>query len=174
MLSIVYMSVRNGISPMPSSRGVVRAVTKEIDSLHQVKTIVEAGSGWGTLALHLARHRNQNTGNLKWRIIGLENSIVPLWYSRFVCKFRGERVVTFIRQDIYHYSYRKADVVVCYLFPRAMESLSRVFRDQLTLGTRVISVCFALPGWTPDKVIICEDMYRTKIYVYSVSIDISI
>lgn len=173
MLSIVYMTVRNGISPMPSSRRVIRSVTKEIDSLHRANTIVEAGSGWGTLALYIARHRNQkNVGNSSWRIIGLENSIVPLWYSRFICKIRGERAVKFIRQDIYQYSYRKADVVVCYLFPRAMESLSHVFRKQLTLGTRVISVCFALPGWTPDKVIVCEDMYRTKIYVYSVSIDV--
>lgn len=174
MLSIVYMSVRNGISPMPSSPKVIRAVTKEIGSLPRVRTIVEAGSGWGTLALHLARHRNRGAGHLNGNIIGLENSWVPLSYSRLLCKIRGESTsaIRFIQRDIYHYSYRKADVVVCYLFPRAMESLSRIFRDQLTLGTRVISICFALPGWVPDKVIVCEDMYRTKIYVYSVSVDI--
>ncbi|MNZ34183.1 hypothetical protein D3C78_515540 [compost metagenome] len=170
MGSIVYRSLRNGISPMPSSRAVRRAVAAEINSLNRVRTIVEAGSGWGTLAFSITRQGRKVRRDIEPKIIGLENSMVPLLFSQLMSVMLAEEMVTFVRRDIYRFSYRDADVVVCYLFPRAMQSLSMIFQEQLSIGTRIISICFALPGWVPEKVIVCEDMYHTRIYVYSASI----
>ncbi|MNW40518.1 hypothetical protein D3C74_176330 [compost metagenome] len=170
MGSIVYRSLRNGISPMPSSRAVRRAVAAEINSLNRVRTIVEAGSGWGTLAFSITRQGRKVRRDIEPKIIGLENSMVPLLFSQLMSVMLAEEMVTFVRRDIYRFSYREADVVVCYLFPRAMQSLSMIFQEQLSIGTRIISICFALPGWVPEKVIVCEDMYHTRIYVYSASI----
>ncbi|MNE19209.1 hypothetical protein D3C76_295680 [compost metagenome] len=171
MLSIVYMSVRNGISPMPSSFAVRRAVAAEIHSFPRIGTIVEAGSGWGTLAFLLAKQsrRVRQEAEPEPAVIGIENSAVPLLVSKLLRIMLGEGRVSFTRRDIYTYPYQGADIVVCYLFPQAMHKLSGIFRERLSLGTRIISVCFALPGWVPDKVIVCEDLYRTKIYIYSVS-----
>ncbi|MNI14466.1 hypothetical protein D3C73_677290 [compost metagenome] len=170
MISIVYRSLRNGISPMPSSRAVRLAVAAEINSLTRVRKIVEAGSGWGTLAFSIARQGRMIKREVEPEIVGLENSAVPLLFSRLMSVILAEDTITFVRRDIYHHTYQGADVVVCYLFPRAMQSLSSIFQEQLSVGTRVISICFALPGWVPEKVIVCEDMYHTRIYVYSVSI----
>lgn len=162
LLSIVYTSWRNGISPMPTSAPVRRIVTSEMKRFGATGPIVEAGSGWGTLALHLSGH------DLNWRITGIENSLIPLWISRLSARLSSSDNVTFLRGDIYSYSYEQVSVVLCYLYPGAMKRLSPIFRKQLVPGTRIISICFALPEWEPQEVIVCRDMYRTKVYIYQV------
>jgi precorrin-6B methylase 2 len=167
MLSIVFESLRNGISPMPASAKVRHAVADEINRLSKGGTILEAGSGWGTLAIHLAR---QCPG---WKIIGIENSPVPLWVSRFfwrcISAVNGSSLVSisFIKGNIYTYPYAEVDVIVCYLYPGAMKQLSEIANNRLSPGTRIISVCFALPGREPECIVTCGDLYRTKVYVYS-------
>lgn len=171
VISIVYTSLRNGITPMPSSLQVRRAVAGELNRLAGDGSAVEAGSGWGTLLFHLCRHCPG------WRFTGVENSLVPLWISRMrawlVSRFipadgvsRGG-VPVIIRGDIYGYPFGTADAVVCYLYPGAMKRLSPLLRQQLGKGGTVVSVCFALPDWQADRVITCADLYRTKIYVYT-------
>ncbi|MBP1157029.1 MULTISPECIES: class I SAM-dependent methyltransferase [unclassified Paenibacillus] len=171
VVSVVYVSWKNGISPMPSSAPVRRTVADEINLLKCHDTIVEAGSGWGTLALHLLRRCSVK------QLIGIENSFIPLWISRAAARlaFRfmpksfaaSQASITFIRGDIYTYPYETADVVVCYLYPGAMKRLSTIFGERLVPGARVISVCFALPGYRPERVVTCGDLYRTKVYVYT-------
>lgn len=183
MLSIVYRSWRNGISPMPTSAVVRRAVAAELrrltaekeraadtaaalqatpgpGSIAQAGTIVDAGSGWGTLALDLAKQ------NPRWRVTGIENSLIPWAVSRLAAGLGFCRNVSFRRGDLYRYPYEAADMVVCYLYPGAMKRLDPILRGRLAAGARVISICFALPGWQADKVVTCRDVYRTKIYVY--------
>lgn len=174
VLSIVYVSWRNGITPMPSSSLVRHEVSNEINRLgaQGQGSIVEAGSGWGTLALHIA---NQCPG---WRIIGVENSVIPLMISRLLARVyplkyqavaitKLDHAVSFIRGDLYKYPYESVDVIVCYLYPGAMQRLSEIFEKRLTPGQQIISVCFSLPGWKPDRVITCRDVYRTPVYVYT-------
>jgi hypothetical protein len=158
MMSIVYASWRNGISPMPSSVRVRIAAANEVKRLAKYGTIVDAGSGWGTLSLELARHCPGS------RMIGIENSPIPLWTSRILARRAG---VTFIRGDLYSFPYESADVVVCYLYPGAMKRLDPVLRKRLSPGAHVVSICFALPGWHPERVIACGDTLRTNVYVYA-------
>ena len=159
---------------MPTLAPVRREVITEINRLTgpgaNMGTIVEAGSGWGTLAFSISKNC------LDWRqVIGIENSFVPLWISRQAARLRvripvrGEYIrtpVTFIKGDLYDYAFEDVDLVVCYLYPGAMKRLSVIFNELLALNTRIISVCFALPGWQPERVITCRDLYRTKVYVY--------
>ncbi|MDN4068368.1 class I SAM-dependent methyltransferase [Paenibacillus sp. FSL R5-0407] len=159
-LSIVFSSWRNGISPMPTSAPVRQAVITELSKLNGIETIIEAGSGWGTLAIQASR---LNPG---WHIIGIENSPVPLAVSRLISRWQSNRNTVFINKDLYEYAFEEADAVLCYLYPGAMSRLDPIFREKLASGTYVISICFALPGWTPERVVTCRDMYRTKIYLY--------
>ncbi|BBI36394.1 class I SAM-dependent methyltransferase [Cohnella abietis] len=171
-ISIVYASWKNGISPMPSSLRVREVVVKEINRLGDKGVIVEAGSGWGTLGIHIGK---QCGG---WRIIGIENSSVPLWFSKiwsWITFRRFQRVeqnrktsVTFRRGNIYNYTYEDTSLVICYLYPGAMKQLSAILREKLPPSARVISACFALPEWQPEKVITCTDIYRTQVYIYRV------
>lgn len=177
VISIVYASLKNGITPMPAASRVRHEVSNEINRLLEQGMLVEAGSGWGTLALHIAK-RCPGLG-----IIGVENSLIPLWVSRFLAHVsplldrssrvdRGNRV-SFIRADLYRYPYESVDLIVCYLYPGAMTRLSGIFQQRLSPGQQIISVCFALPGWKPDKVITCKDIYRTPIYVYTIKAEIN-
>ncbi|MFC4101493.1 SAM-dependent methyltransferase [Paenibacillus xanthanilyticus] len=162
-LSIVYSSWRNGISPMPTSAPVRREVVRELRKLASGGTLVDTGSGWGTLVFHMLRTCPG------WRIIGIENSPLPLWYARFARRLLPSALrdqVRFERGDLFQYPYAQADAVVCYLHPAAMKRLSMVLKEQLSPGTPVLTVFFALPGWHPVRVITCRDLYRTKVHVY--------
>ncbi|WP_178022339.1 class I SAM-dependent methyltransferase [uncultured Paenibacillus sp.] len=166
-VAIVYRSWRNGISPMPASAAVRQAVVRELTRLERsaapavpIHPIVEAGAGWGTLALALAKAQSS------WRIVGIENSMVPWLFSRFLLRWGPYPQVEFLRGDLYAFPYETAGTVICYLYPAAMRRLDPLLRARLTPGARVISICFALPGWRPMKVVTCRDLYRTKIYIY--------
>ncbi|WP_138753927.1 class I SAM-dependent methyltransferase [Paenibacillus sinopodophylli] len=165
LMSIVFVSWRNGISPMPSSSVVRREVLRLMKRLPMQGPLsdgvmIEAGSGWGSLALQLGRSFRG------WRIIGLENSVIPLWISFCAAKLENRMNVSFTKCDLYTYCYRDVDRVVCYLYPGAMRRLSPLFREQLKPGAYVVSILFALPDWEPEQVMVCKDMYRTPIYLY--------
>lgn len=157
VVSIVYRSWRNGISPMPSSASVRSCVADLIKQIPGDYRIVEAGSGWGTLALEIARRSPSS------RVVGLENSRIPLWISKL---FARHPRVSFIRADIYTFAYERDDIIVCYLYPGAMKKLSEMHSAGRLQVAYLVSVCFALPGRQPEQVITCPDLYRTKIYVY--------
>jgi hypothetical protein len=74
--------------------------------------------------------------------------------------------ITFINANIYTYPYGADDVIVCYLYPGAMKRLSEIANNRILPGTLIISVCFALPGREPERIVTCGDLYRTKVYVY--------
>jgi hypothetical protein len=165
---IVLVSWSNGISPMPASKAVRLAVAAEVDRTPGYGNIIEAGSGWGTLALDVIRYCPGK------RLTGIENSSLPLWCSRLLIRFlpltagrEGLRNrLYFKRGNIYKCTYDDADIVLCYLFPGAMERLAEKFRQELPRGATVISVCFALPGRQPIRTITCKDSLQTKVYVY--------
>ena len=169
LLSIVYASWRNGISPMPASAPLRRAVAEEVARIGGAGRLAEAGAGWGTLAIAIARR------NPHWTVVGIENSPAPWLASQLLRAVSGVRErVTFRRANLYEVPYGEVDVVVCYLYPGAMQRLEAVFRRTLKPGARVVSVCFALPGLRPERVVACKDIYATKIYVYRFGVDIEI
>ena len=144
---------------MISSRPARRVVADVVGELSGFESIIDAGSGWGTLAFYLA---GRFPGK---RITGLENSTVPFWTSKFLKRIFAPPKLQFLQKDIYTYDYSKEDIIVCYLYPGAMhrfKELATSFKE----GTVLISVCFAIAGWHPLKTIICKDMFRTKVYVY--------
>ncbi len=176
LLSVMWIVVdtwRNGISPMPASKAVRLAVAGEVNRVPGYGTIVEAGSGWGTLGLDVVRHCPGK------RLTGIENSCLPLWGSQLLALIAArlpysrnsqeplQGRLRFIRGDIYRSSYADADMVLCYLFPGAMERLAVKFRQELPPGAVVISVFFALPDMQPVRTVTCRDTLRTKLYVYS-------
>lgn len=172
VMSIVLVSWRNGISPMPASKAVRAAVAREVSRITGYGHLIEAGSGWGTLGLEVIR-RCPGV-----RLTGIENSSLPLWWSQWLtflytcCPPNAvnrkplRSKMLFKRGDIYSWSYQDADIILCYLFPGAMEKLAEKFKRDLTPGAAVISVCFSIPGKQPARIITCKDSLRTKLYVY--------
>lgn len=146
---------------MPSSSYARRVVMEEIRRLNgNLNLIIDVGSGWGTLAFQASRNYPDQ------RVVGLENSPIPLWLSRLFKWIGSCSNLMLIHHNIYTYSYTQADIVLCYLYPGAMKRLSPIFEQQLPQDAYIISILFALPGWKPERVIECKDIYRTKVYVY--------
>lgn len=161
-LSIVWTTLRVGISPMPSSGRALRAMVELIPDDTRGDA-VDLGSGWGQLAIALATHRPG------LHVAGYERSIVPWACARAWARVRGHRV-RFHRGDLFDADLGAARVVVCYLCPDLMERLARELQH-LTPGTIIVSNTFRLPGWTPDEVVELRDLHGTRIYRYVVSPD---
>ncbi|MEE2959332.1 MAG: SAM-dependent methyltransferase [Myxococcota bacterium] len=158
--SIVFYTLRTGISPMPSSRGAKHSVLSLIPPESEGE-ILEMGSGWGTLAIPLAKRCP------KAKVLAYELSPIPWLYSNLLKRLYGLENLEFHRKDFQKVDLKRASLVVSYLFPEGMEKLRRKFEKELPKNTMVITHTFRVPGWTPKEEITLPDIYRTKVYLYS-------
>ncbi len=122
--------------------------------------IYELGCGWGALAFHLA------TLHPETEIRAFEVSPIPWLIAYITQRIYNFGNVRLYWEDFFRISLSDASIVVCYLYPGAMERLKQKFEKELSPGTLIISNTFAIPGWEPVDVIKVNDLYRTKIYVY--------
>jgi hypothetical protein len=159
--SIIAYSLYNGITPMPTSPRVRRKLLEIINERQITGKIFELGSGWGTLAIPLARMLPH------CHIIAYENSSIPYTFSRFAQAISRQKNLKIIRGNFFRISLAEADLIVCYLYPKAMERLKIKFERELKEECLVISSTFAVPEWRAERVAEAPDHYRTKIYVYS-------
>ena len=156
---VVIWTIKTGISPMPTSGKAKALLLAAIPKNHSGK-IVELGSGWGTLLFPLAKKHPLST------IVGYELSPIPYWFSKLRHCFQPLSNIKIYRKDFFQIPLNEASIVVCYLFPGAMERLKNKFDRELVSETLVISNTFAVPGWNPTKVLELNDIYHTKIYIY--------
>ena len=163
-VSIVWYTVRNDISPMPTSPKVKRVLLDALEQRTVRGRIFELGSGWGTLAFALARRFP------RCDVLAFENSPVPYMVSRWRQALFPRPNLSLRRTDFLRFSLSDADAVVCYLYPGGMARLREPFERELRPGTLVISNTFAVPGWTPEQVVQAADLYRTKVFVYRVGV----
>lgn len=159
-LLLVIWSIRNGIGPNPSSPRQIKAMMSQIH-LHTKGLILDLGSGWGTLAIALARRFPD------CRIIGYESSPIPYFVSQLLNQIYRLPNLQFQRRDFFKVDLNDASVLVCYLYRGAMKRLKSKFDRELRAGSRVISNTFSLPQSTPDAVVQVEDLFKTKIYCYT-------
>ena len=162
LIAIVIYTVKNGISPMPTGLRVRRSLLNAMAELEPAGLVVDLGSAWGTLALSVARRFPM------CRVLGYENSPVPFAVARLlqvVCSTDG---LKFERRDFFDVSFEDADGVICYLYSGAMARLKSKFESELRPGAWVVSHTFAVPDWKPEREVVVDDLYRTKIYVYRI------
>ena len=157
--TIVWSTLRTGISPMPSSQKARRAILDLLDSEHP-GPIYELGSGWGQLAIDLARQNPQRD------VVGYEMSLLPYLYARLSRRALGVANVSFRRENFFNAPLQEAPVWICYLYPGAMtrlaESLS-IMDDRTVL---IISNTFRLPGFEAEHTLELNDLHRTYVYRY--------
>ncbi len=158
--SVIYWTLRTGISPMPTSHKVAADLLNRIPPLSPQGKIYELGSGWGTLAISLAKHYP----NLQ--VIGYEISPVPYIFSKCLIYLQNIKNLTLERKDFLDEPLDEAQLIVCYLYPKGMGKLKSELEKKLKPGTWVISNTFAFPGWQPYSVYTVNDLYSTKIYLY--------
>lgn len=161
IVSVVYWSIRNGISPMPTSRKAKRYLLGVLPT--DIKgSVYELGSGWGTLAIPLAKRYPTCL------VVGYETSYLPYWFSKVRLLFSRMRNLRILRQDFFRVSLEDAGLVICYLYPGAMKMLKTKLSEELKPGTWVISNTFSIPGWHAEEILEVGDLFYTKIYIYRI------
>jgi hypothetical protein len=156
LFSIVFWTVRANISPVPTSPKVLKVLFQELPEQLE-GTILELGSGWGTLTRMIARKYPQSS------IIGYEISPIPYFISKFLCRDPHCR---FVLTDFFNESFADASCIICYLYPAAMQRLGEKFLSELAPRVLIVSHTFAIPGWEPEKIVEVDDLYRSKLYFY--------
>ena len=159
-LSIVWSTLRTGISPMMSSAKACQAMLASIDRPTS-GPLMDLGSGWGTLVIAAARkHARQ-------QVIGYELSWLP-WLvsiSRKYC-LRLDNL-TIYRKDFRNAELGNTSILFCYLFPEGMVSLNEKLKREQIDEILIVSNTFALPSCQPTTVTRLNDVYQTPIYVYN-------
>lgn len=159
-ITILY-SYWYGITPTPTSAKVKNKLFSMLPDLANSE-IVELGSGWGNLAFALSRHFP------KCKIRSYEISPFPFIVSKIIAYCLALPNLTIQRQDFFLVSLHNMSLVVCYLYPDAMQRLKTKFEKELSSQAYVISHTFAIPGWKPLRLEYAPDLYRTPIYLYQI------
>lgn len=145
---------------MPSTLKAQRAIAVLLPDIKG--PVYELGSGWGHLLWILTKRYSSQP------IIGIESSWIPYLFSKALFSFFPKENLSIKREDFFETPLESASLVVCYLYPGAMEKLKGKFEKELQPGSIVITNTFAIPHWTPERETVLKDLYQTKIYLYRV------
>jgi hypothetical protein len=160
--SLSYNTIKLGISPMPSSSKAYHAMLKLIDETGS-GPIIDLGSGWGNFVIPMAKNRPQR------QVVGYELSLLPWFTSVLLKKLLGLHNLTLHRKNFYQEYLPEAAVLVCYLFPAAMNKIADKLRAEQPKIDFLISNNFALPSLQPSTVIKIDDFYKSPIYLYKIN-----
>lgn len=162
-LSIVYSTVMVGIPPMPSSTKAYQAMAKLIDETG-TGTIIDLGSGWGNFVIPIAKRYPQR------QIVGYELSLLPWITSTLIKHALRLDNLTLYRQDFLKADLSTASVLVCYLFPEAMDKIKIKLLQEKPGVKFLISNNFSLPSWESDELIQLNDFYKSPVYLYKLDL----
>ena len=157
-VSLIYTFI-TGISPVSSTFKSRKKIISTI-SPHQTGEIFELGAGWGALAFPMARRCPEAT------VIAYELSPLPWLFMKIRALFLGPPNLKILRRDFLKDNLSQASLVVCYLYPGAMEKLSSKLVIELKPSARVISNTFEIPAWTPTAIQTLEDVMCPEIFYY--------
>jgi predicted RNA methylase len=163
--SIIWSTVKAGISPMPSSKKARQAVMQLVETVDDDACggdIVDLGSGWGGLVIRLAQTYPDR------KVVGYELSPIPWFTSLCIAKCLRLENLKVYRRDFLKADLSAASVMVCYLFPEGMVALEKKLTELPAARRYLISNNFALPSHKPQETIQLDDFYRSPVYLYRV------
>nr|WP_307727928.1 class I SAM-dependent methyltransferase [Massilia terrae] len=156
-LVLFWSTFRTQVPYYPSGRKV-RAAVAELLPQGGAPRAIDIGSGFGGLALDLARRRPDA------RIEGIELAPLPWLVSRLRATL-ARSPARFVRGDYEDLDFGNYDLVFAYLSPAAMGSLWRKARAEMRPGSALASYEFDIPGHPPDEVLAPEGSGR-NLYIW--------
>jgi SAM-dependent methyltransferase len=137
------------------------ASCKEMIALADIKrddVVYDLGCGDGRFVFEAAEKGARATG--------VEISPLVYWWARARRRLLHKKG-NLVRGNIHATDLSDADVVFCFLLPKAMDKLARKFRDELKDGCRIIIRDVPLPGWQAEQIVEkTPHAERGKIYKY--------
>lgn len=163
-LVFIYLTVSAGFmhsSPAVPSHGKVKnAIIEEASSILKNcnnQTVMDLGSGWGTLLLPLAKHFP------KHKFIGIERGFLPFYISSW--RARKLKNLIFLRQDFFLTDISKADIIFVFLLNSTMAKLTAKIKQEMKPNSYVIANRFPMKEQIPCKEVDLGSKYYTY-YVY--------
>lgn len=140
----------------PTSRRTVSRML-EMAQVRASDVVVDLGAGTGAIVFAAAKERGA-------RAIAVERDPLrcAILRGRRRCSKVQDRVVV-VREDLFVTPLARASVVALFLWPSAMERLRPRLEAELAPGTRVISNCHPIVGWSPTEV-----DRRREVFLYRV------
>lgn len=166
LVSVVftYLTVSAGFmhsSPAVPSHGKVKdAIINEAATRLQNsdgKTVMDLGSGWGTLLLPLARKFPEH------KFIGIEKGFLPFYVSKW--RARKLNNLTFRRQNFFDTNISDIDIVFVFLLNSTMEKLTTKIKQEMKSESIVIANRFPMKDEKPYKSVDLGSEYYTY-YIY--------
>ncbi|MBI3573127.1 MAG: 50S ribosomal protein L11 methyltransferase [Candidatus Kerfeldbacteria bacterium] len=139
-LTSAWAAVR--AAPFVPTRGRDVSRMLRLAAIKPGEVVYDLGAGDGRFVIAAAK-------TYQARATGFEISLLPWLVAKIRIRLSGLGARAIVWRDFFAVDLSPADVVVCFLTPRAMTRLADQFRTQLRPGTRIISYAFSLPGWTP-------------------------
>jgi SAM-dependent methyltransferase len=148
-VALFWSTFRTQVPYFPSTSAVWSAV-ESLVPVNQSISLVDIGSGFGGMALRLARSRPDAT------IHGIELAPLPWCVSSLRARLARSRA-RFLYGDYHHLDFADFDLVFAYLSPAAMPDLWRKARAEMSPGALLLSNEFSIPGIKPQFSVECDD-----------------
>jgi hypothetical protein len=170
LASLIWATHRLGVAATPSTQAERRTLAELLAEEDPDLPIVDLGSGWGGLLRHLARtypdrqFRGIEAAWWPWLFTTLRSATERLWVSKVI---RGIRTVpSFARGNFLNQPLQGGKIYITYLSGPAMKALRRRFEKDQPMGGILISIAFAMPGWSPERTRRSGGFLNTDIYLY--------
>ena len=155
--SLIFFSIKNGIGPTPTSIKVKNTILKNLPPI-ETGQITILGSGFGSLLIPIAK----KFPHLK--VVGIENSpFVFLISKSFSWMYPNVEIK---KNDFFEDNLGGNKLLVCYLYPVAMEKLQSKFFLELDDKTWIVTHTFAFRGLKESNLYYADDLYKTPVYLY--------
>lgn len=168
LILILLYSMVSTVVPMPSSRNERETVLQILRDYSEdprfkgCETIVELGSGWGGAARSLSRTFPSRN------IEAIELSLIPYIYSRYISLISGYTNISYSKKNFLKRELMNREIFICYLSGPVMKKLRRRFEADHPKNCLLISIAFAMPGWTPENVEYAGSKLYAPVYVYEI------
>lgn len=144
-LVLFWSTFRTQVPFYPSNAAVWGAVA-ELLPVGESLRVIDVGSGFGGMVMHLARVRPECD------VVGIELAPLPWACSLLRCRSRRSKG-RFVRGDYDSVNFGDFDVVFAYLSPAAMPALWKKAHTEMCKGSLLLSYEFAIPDVDPGMVI---------------------
>lgn len=135
---------------------------KELVKKEDTQCVYDLGSGWGFLAVALAKDNPQK------QVRGFELSPVPYLFSQLLVQCSGVSNLKIYKKDFLK-ERLDTQLLVAYLHPRGMQQVAKKLNEEKFAGV-LLSSTFALDAHRADFVVQVADIYVTPIYRYSFAV----
>lgn len=139
--------------------GVVETML-EVAGVGAADVVYDLGCGDGRIVVAAGRRGATGVG------IEIDPRLVEWAQANVLAEGVGPRV-RIVNADLYKTDLSPASVIALYILPEMNRRLRPLLWRDLKVGSRVVANGFAVPDWTPDRLLEVPTRYR-HVYLYAV------